>query len=378
MKRFLGMFLAVLMLLTAAGCGGGNSGDVSKSTWITYKEGFEHVKNDAGTDIMVYSYQQPVINSKASGANIINTKLSDSTSAFLYGSGGVQEMTERAKGDWNLAGFTCYSLTRDVSVARADDAVVSFRYSDYSFSGGMHGYIAEYGVTYDMVSGVQLSLDDLTGDSHVLREACRLYILEELEAEDSPWKDGLLPNYTAYLDTVLENWVFTDKGLQFIAQPYVLAPYAAGTLRFTVPYEYIEDVLKDKWLPKDRGHGGGTIEMSVVGDSQPAATNFSFDSRGMNLLVRVNGAIYDFSVEGVNSYPLDGTMVYYLTQQYLYSPKISSESFGLQVTVPDTRPATMIRWRDGEGKEYQYYLTYDGKDGSVVLQGVAPQLRRDE
>ena len=376
MKKTVSLVLALLMLLSIVGCGG-KTVEGSKSSWVTYKEAYGSVKSDSGTDVLVYSYQQPVLNSKASGANIINTKLNDATTAFLYGSGGVQELTDLAKMDYKETWFTCYSLTRDVSVARMDDAVISFRYSDYSFSGGMHGYTAEYGVTYDMVSGVQLRLEDLTDDAPILREACRQYILEQVEDEASEWKDGLLPNYTAYLDSVLNNWVFTEDGLQFIAQPYVIAAYAVGTLRFTVPYAYIEDVLKDKFLPEKRGHGGGTMEMSVVSDSEPAPTNFHIDTDGMMLLVRVNGTIYDFSVEGVGVYPGDGTMVYYLTQQSLYSPKISSESFGLQVNVPDGRPATMIRWRDGEGKESRYLLVYDGKDGRVLMQTVNNPLTRD-
>ena len=377
MKRGIAILLAAVMLLSVAGCSGGEKIAASTGTWITYKEVFDHVKNDAGTDIMVYSYQQPVIMSSASGTNIINTKLNDATTAFLYGSGGVQEMTELAKMDWKESWFTSYSLTRDVSVARADDAVVSFRYSDYAFSGGVHGYIAEYGVNYDMVSGAQLEFRDLTDDEWALREVCRMHIMAELEDEENALKDALMPNYTQYLDLVLKNWVLTDEGLQFIAQPYVIAAYAVGTLRFTVPYEKIAHVLEKKWLPEDRGHGGGTIEMTVVTDAQPAPTNFSLDGQGMSLLVRVNGTIYDFSVEGVNSYPSEGTTVFYLTQQHLYSPKISSESFGLQLSIPDTRPNTMIRWKDGDGKEYQYYMTYDGVNGGVIMKGAAPQLSRD-
>jgi len=370
------LFAAVLLMgLTA--CGGIGESSGMKSDWVTYEEVYNRVKNHNQDDILVYSYQQPILTAKSDGANIINTKLNDATSAFLYGSGGVQEMTELAKMDWRESWFTCYSLTRAVSVARLDDAVVSFRYSDYAFTGGVHGYTAEYGMTYDMISGEQLSLASLTKDEHTLREICRQYLIDLLSDEDTYYKDMLFPDYENYLDVVLKNWVLTSEGLQFIAQPYVIAAYAAGTLRFTVPYKEISHVLDEKWFPADRGHGGGSVEVYYEEDAPAGAANFVMDEQGSKMEIRVNGAIYDFSVEGVNSYPSGGTTVYYYTQQHLFSPKISSESFGLQVSVPDTKPATMLRWKDGDGKEFQYYLIYDGKNGGLLLLEANPQLTRE-
>lgn len=376
MKRMVAILLAAVQLLTLSACTmtGSGAGD---SAWITYEEVFNRVKNEENKDILVYSYQQPILSQGFSGANLINTKLSNATTAFLYGSGGVEEMTELAKMDWRESWFTCYSLTREVSVARVDETVASFRYSDYAFTGGVHGYTAEYGVTYDMVSGEQLSLANLTHDEWALKEACRRYIRGVLESSAEEYKQGLFPDYEQYLDTVLKNWVLTDEGLQFIAQPYVIAAYAAGTLRFTVPYSEIGDVLDEKWMPAERGHGGGTIQLTVVDDPEPAPTNFHIADEGVSMLVRVNGTIYDFSVEGVNSYPSGGTTVFYMTQQHLFSPKISGDSFGIRVSVPDTRADTMLRWKDGDGKEYQYYLTYDGKDGNVIMLEANPRLERE-
>jgi len=375
MKRMVAALLAAVTLLSLSGCAGGGT-SAGKTDWVTYQEVFDRVKNEENKDILVYSYQQPVLSEGFGGANIINTKLGNSTTAFLYGSGGVEEMSALAKMDWKESWFTCYSLTREVSVARVDETVASFRYSDYAFTGGVHGYTAEYGVSYDMVSGEQLSLGSLTHDEWALREACRQYIIELLGDEENPVQ-GLFPDYQEYLDVVLKNWVLTDKGLQFIAQPYVLAAYASGTLRFTVPYESIAHVLDEKWMPADRGHGGGTIQVKAVQDGTPVDNSFVIDDEGMSMVVRVNGTVYDFSVEEVSSYPAGGTMVYYMRQQHLFSPKVSSDSFGLQVSVPDTYAETMLRWKDGDGKEYQYYLTYDGKNGGVLLQEANPQLTRE-
>ena len=376
MKKLIAWVLGLVLLLGLTACGSGGE-SASQSDWVTYKEIYDRVKNDNGEDILVYSYQQPVLNGDASGVNIINTKLDNATTAFLYGSGGVQEMTELAKMDWKEAWFTCYSLTRETSVARLDDVVVSFRYSDYAFTGGVHGYTAEYGMTYDMVSGEQLTLASLTHDEWALKEVCRQYILEVLAQEDLEYKNGLFPDYMSYLDVVLKNWVLTDEGLQFIAQPYVIAAYAVGTLRITVPYDRIAHVLDEQWVPKAPTREAGSVTVSVVEEVPKGMTNFVISDTGMQFVVNVSGTVYDLAVEGVNSYPSGGTTVFYMTQQHLFSPKVTSERFAMRVSVPDTRPETMLCWKDSEGNAFQYYLIYDGKTGGVVMKAANPQLTRE-
>jgi len=176
---------------------------------------------------------------------------------------------------------------------------------------------------------------------------------------------------------VLKNWVLTDEGLQFIAQPYVIAAYAVGTLRFTVPYDRIAHVLDEKWIPASHDRGDSSVEVSVVEEVPKGMTNFVVSDTGMQFVVNVSGTVYDLAVEGVNSYPGGGTTVFYMTQQHLFSPKITSERFGLQVDVPDTKPVTMLCWKDSGGNTFQYYLMYDGVNGGVVMKAANPQLTRE-
>ena len=367
MKRWIAALLAVMMLCLCGCSGNGGKASVSGSTWVTYRGEGGRVKNGENRDIFVYSYQQPVLAGNGSGVHVINTKLDNATTAFLYGSGGVEEMSELAKMDWKETWFTCYALERKVTVARVDDAVVSFRYSDYVFNGGVHGNTYESGMTYDMVSGSHMSLANLGKDENALKLVCRQHILALLGTEDYPEKDQLMEGYEENLDIVLKNWVLTDEGLQFIAQPYIISTYAAGTLRFTVPYEKLVHVMDEKWIPAAHSHGGGTVTVTTVDSDEPGATNFVLDSDGENMLVKVNGKLYDFSLERINSYRQNGKTVYYVISQLLYSPMISNESFGVQCLVSETEPNVLLRYHDGSGKEYQYLLTYNGVNGGVQL-----------
>lgn len=366
-KKTMALICAFALLLGLFGCG---SKDVQAADgiWITYREQEGSVKNEENTEIFSYSYQQPVLQGNAPGIHMINTKLDNATTAFLYGSGGVEELTALAKMDWKESWFSTYTLERKVSATRLDDAVVSFRYTDYAYSGGAHGNSYEYGMTYDMVSGEHLTLASLTNDEAGLLLVCRQHLLTVLTAEDFPERENLIEGFEKQLDTVMKNWVLTNEGLQFIAQPYIISTYAMGTLRFTVPYEKIAHVLLEKWYPEEKGHGGGSVSVAQADGSAPAAVNFVADAEGENLVVKVNGKIYDFSVEEIGVGVQRSAMGPAIVRQKLYSSQISSESFGLQAMVPEEGATVMLRWMDGSGTEYQYLLTRDAKHGVVLTE----------
>jgi hypothetical protein len=367
MKKIGMLLLCGVLFLCLFGCSDGQD-RTAGGTWVTYLEDAGTVKNEENTDIFVYSYQQPVLEGSASGVHIINTKLDNATTAFLYGSGGVEEMTELAKMDWRESWFTCYALERKVTVARVDDAVASFRYEDYAFNGGVHGNTYEYGMTYDMVSGEHMTLASLTEDEAGLKLVCRQHLLDVMGAEDFPGRENLMDGYEQQLDSVMKNWVLTHEGLQFIAQPYIISTYAMGTLRITVPYEKIAHVLLEKWLPVEKGHGGGTVSVTQVDSPEPAAVNFVTDAEGENLVVRVNGAVYGLSVEEISAGKQRGAMGPTVEKQVLYSSVVASESFGLRADVPEEGATMLLRWRDGSGKEYQYLLTRDTKHGAALTE----------
>lgn len=345
MRKLLCLILAGLCLLLTA-CTGAEPVNADTTLWVTYKGARGKVTNDQSQVIFDHSYRQPVL-SGPGGVTVINNKLDNSTSAFIYGSGGVQELTEMARMDCRENWFSCYALERSVRVARADSAVISFRYVDYAFTGGVHGYSGEYGHSYDMVTGQQLDLESLTGDAEALKDFCRDYLLELMAGET--YEGLLFPNYERYLDGVMSNWLLTDEGLEFIAQPYVIAAYAAGTLRFTVPYDALADYIDAKWLPPTRGHGGGTMTLaSGAGD-----VRFVLDETGEEITLRINGTVYDFSVERLGDYPTADGYVEYVDEQLLYSPQVGSKTITLQAPKD-----ILIRWRSGDGTEHQY--TVDG------------------
>lgn len=377
MKKMIALLMAAVLLLTAVGCGGSAGNAQTPATvWVSYEEDSGKVKNEKNKDIFIYSWQQPVISGQSEAAKIINTKLDNATTAFVYGSGGVQELTEMAKMDWNENWFTCYALERTVSTARIDSAVVSFRYTDYVFTGGVHGYTGEYGITYNIATGDQMSLGDLTSDEASLMEFCREYIVAVCEDEGYAYRETLLPGYQNSLDSVLKNWCLTDTGLQFIAQPYVIAAYAAGTLYFTIPYAELTNLLQKQWQPGRLNQGSGDVYISSAADRSSADT-FVVDTEGQPIALQVRGYVYDFSLEGLNSYKTNGVNNFYVTEQHLYSPELTDGTQFIIQLAPEAVPNAMIRYKTDTGTEHQYFISASD-NGSAVLTAVETLVKTDD
>ena len=44
-----------------------------------------------------------------------------------------------------------------------------------------------------------------------------------------------------------EEWYFTEEGVRFISNIYEIAPYAEGETLYDIPYELVNDVLKEEY-----------------------------------------------------------------------------------------------------------------------------------
>ena len=84
MRKSVAMLLVAGLLLCLFGCGS-KSVQAASGVWVSYREDAGSVKSEDDTEIFVYSYQQPVLQGSAPGIHMINTKLDNATTAFVYG-----------------------------------------------------------------------------------------------------------------------------------------------------------------------------------------------------------------------------------------------------------------------------------------------------
>ena len=358
-KRIFALFCAILMLF-AAGCTGPTEPEpIDTTAWVTFRTVSGTVVSDDNAVLFEYAYSHPIL-STGSTAKVINTKLDNATTAYVYGSGGVEELTKRAKLDSKNSWFTTYSLQRNVSVARADSRVIAFRYSDYFYTGGLVGTTTETVTNYDAVTGQPLSFANLSDDPQGLRAYCRACLLETLSS-DAYADAGLRPNYAAQLDTVLDFWALTATGLEFIANPYVLTSTDSAVMRFTIPYEDLDGMLADKWMPEPHSGNGG-LSLGLTGSDR----DFQLTEEGDRLVIRVSGTVYDFSVEQVTTVTIGERTVRRMGQQYLYAPELTDRSIGITIPAVGSTPDTLIRCRSANGTEHQFYIAKTDKGFELV------------
>ncbi len=144
-----------------------------------------------------------------------------------------------------------YESQLTAEVVRCDSQVVSIRFNGYSYSGGVHGYSFSYGRSYDVQSGSRLSLAFLSASGADFPT----YALERVaELCGTEAYSDLV--YSADVDTESlsdvvsdEQFLLSSEGVVFLADPYVIGPYASGIIEFTLPYDELEGVVKADYLP---------------------------------------------------------------------------------------------------------------------------------
>lgn len=197
------------------------------------------------------SYPVVSIDGNDAAAEKINADISSRVDNY---NSGVNSGAETAKEDFEYMlagadeGYAPSPYTADLSftLIRADDNVISFTENGYDYMGGAHGSPSTIGVNYDTKTGDLIAFTDLSDDPDAFR-ADTLAYNQELAQTDyystqmfstDDITNGTLED-TLYAD---DAWYLSPAGLVFMSAPYALAPYAAGTLEFTIPYSALDDM----------------------------------------------------------------------------------------------------------------------------------------
>lgn len=164
----------------------------------------------------------------------------------------LEETLEMARENPVIDGSISYSEENWYTLERNDGRVLSFSSMWDSYEGGAHGQYMIYGVNFDAGTGEVLTTADIARDKEAFREIC----VEEMKRQCGELKEqGLLYEdemlTEADLQGILEGkmegdeWYFTENGIRFISNIYEIAPYAAGSIDFDIPYEMVNETLKE-------------------------------------------------------------------------------------------------------------------------------------
>ena len=344
-KQWTAAGLALLLTASLTACGKGNGQTVQTEqpdgVWVQFETTTGDVTTDSGEIALQYDYQMPTVTG-IPGAEQINEAWKSDRDVFLHGSDfSVDGMKEEAA-DWyetygEVAG-TPYTLSTTMSVARADSKVLSFVPNFYTYTGGAHGYGAESGRTFDSQTGQTLMLADICVDEPEFREFAESYILTLSQSSQYQFDDGesvFFNDYESSISDVVEDglWYFDEDGIVFIAQPYMLASFACGTLTFTIPYESLEGYIREEYLPEpvENTSGIGSLTMELTDGEYLVYDGEKTSDDDRHVVFTAEGDVYQLSVTTEGYY---STLDEVPNSDLWCSHLADGEQFGIWQTFP--------------------------------------------
>lgn len=165
----------------------------------------------------------------------------------------LEETLEFARENPVVDGSVYYFEEYWYTLERNDGRVLSFSVMWDIYEGGAHGQYMKYGVNFDAGTGKLLAIADIAKDKDAFREICVQEMLrqcEDLKAQGVLFEEEMItPGLKEVMEGKMEGdeWYFTENGIRFISNVYEIAPYAAGNIDFDIPYEMVEEELKEEY-----------------------------------------------------------------------------------------------------------------------------------
>ena len=248
---------------------------------------------------------------------------------------------------------------------RLDSGVLSMFGSHVSYSGAVHAGAIFQSVTYDLITGKVLTLDDILTDTATSDRLCQLVV------------DALLPQqdtaqlFEGFEVTVAErfgkqyrkdnDWYFSGEGLCYYFSPYEIGPYSAGAIVAEIPYSKLVGIVHDAYFPTEKESASGRIHAKRFEDmtnnefSQFAEIVLSENEE--KILLYTDDPVYDIRIES-GTLSLDDdvfTPEYTIFSAYGLS---SGNAIMVQANISNTQPTLRLRYRTGNSIQYQY-LNHD-------------------
>lgn len=184
---------------------------------------------------------------------------------------------------------------------RFDAILFSLQEEEMIFTGGIHPNTYGHFYTYDLLSAERLKLSDVLADG-IAKQNVIDRITENIADTEFFWDDYI--NVISELFEVglhdYESWFFSNNGLCFYFDPYVLAPYAAGPITVEIPYSKLVGTLKDEYFPAEAdNYQGNLVVTNFTVDAQNNFTQFAeavLTENASKLLLSAEGVITDISI----------------------------------------------------------------------------------
>lgn len=129
----------------------------------------------------------------------------------------------------------------------SDDYVVTYEHESYEYTGGAHGMGGDYGTTFLRADGSVFDKDCITSYAplhDLMVEGLKKYFKVKTDEELLACLIGF-NSLKRLTPPGTRPWI-DKEGVVFAYTPYEIAPYSAGSPRFSVPYDKIAPYLTEK------------------------------------------------------------------------------------------------------------------------------------
>lgn len=129
-----------------------------------------------------------------------------------------------------------------------DGRIYSYGINRYVFMGGAHGLSTTNYLNFNLLNGQKITESDLFVDNYIpkLSELIKIRIVEQ-SLEDKTKKPILnLDNTDFWTDAIKPNGNFyiTDESINYVYNPYEIAPYYMGQTEVVLPFYRLIEILR--------------------------------------------------------------------------------------------------------------------------------------
>lgn len=131
------------------------------------------------------------------------------------------------------------------------NSILNININTLSYTGGAHYNRDDFSLHYNKKTNEFMNISDFFIDEESFNKLDDLsyhYIMKLKETSsfmdfNEIWvRDGIIPNNSNY-----EHFMFKKDGLEIMFLPYQIAPWSYGEVKITIPYDKLNDLLKEEF-----------------------------------------------------------------------------------------------------------------------------------
>lgn len=137
-------------------------------------------------------------------------------------------------------------------IIQSQGKVVTVVVNSSSYLGGAHGSAAQQYYNFDLKEQKHIKLEDLLRPQKKAALEKLAHEVFKVWVTDSKLANSVSEYEQAWPFKLTENFLLGDQGLILQYGEYEIGPYVVGLPRLVIPYDQLQDVLKEEYLPQPK------------------------------------------------------------------------------------------------------------------------------